>query len=238
MPKKLISLIAFVLLVGIVFPGATRQARAQAQPAAYSAAAPLDQYFIPAKDSEIELARSAAPASIADGAEVLVLTQDGYVTAVKGGNGFTCLVERSWAKSTDDAEFWNPKIKAPHCLNTPAARTYLPIVLMKTKLALAGKSKMEIGRTLKAALDNKELPTLEPNAMCYMMSKQQYLSDDDTHWHPHMMWYVSGDSAQSWGANLAGVPAIAGNVPEDRMTIFLLVVGHWSDGTLAPHATH
>jgi hypothetical protein len=238
MPKKLISLVASLCFVGVALPSATRQVRAQAPSALYPAAAPLNQYLIAEKASEIELARSAAPPSISGGAEVLVLTQDGYVTAVKGGNGFVCLVERAWAKSTDDAEFWNPKVRAPHCLNAPAAKTYLPIVLMKTKLVLAGKSKMEIGRTLKAALDNKELPALEPNAMCYMMSKQQYLSDDDIHWHPHMMWYVPGDSAQSWGANLAGVPAIAGNVPEDRMTVFLLVVGHWSDGTPAPQATH
>jgi hypothetical protein len=238
MLKKLISLVASVCFVGVALPGATRQVRAQAPSALYPAAAPLNQYLIAEKASEIELARSAAPASISDGAEVLVLTQDGYVTAVKGGNGFVCLVERAWGKSTDDPEFWNPKIKAPHCLNAPAARTYLPIFLMKSKLVVAGKSKMEIAQTLKAALDNKELPPLEPNAMCYMMSKQQYLGDDDIHWHPHMMWYVPGDSAKSWGANLAGVPALAGNVPEDRMTIFLLVVGHWSDGTPAPQATH
>jgi hypothetical protein len=106
---------------------------------------------------------------------------------------------------------------------------------MKTKLVLAGKSKMEIARALKAAMDTKELPVLEPDAMCYMMSKQQYLSDNDTHWHPHMMWYVPGDAAQSWGANLEGVPLIAANVPEDRMTVFMLVVGHWSDGTLVAH---
>jgi hypothetical protein len=238
MPKKPISLIALILLMEVVVPGATRRARAQAQAAAYPAAAPLDQYLIPEKASEVKLARSAAPASISDGAEVLVLGRDGYTTAVKGGNGFVCLVERSWAKTTDDPEFWNPKVKAPHCLNAPAARTYLPIVLMKTKLVLAGKSKMEIARAVKSGLDAKELPSLEPNAMCYMMSKQQYLSDDDIHWHPHMMWYVPGDAAQSWGANLPDVPALAGNVPEDRMTIFLLRVQHWSDGTPAPQATH
>jgi hypothetical protein len=238
MPKKLISLVAFVLLVGVVFPDATRQARAQAPSPPYPAAAPLDQYLIPAKASEIELARSAAPASISDGAEVLVLARDGYMTAAKGSNGFVCLVERSWAKSTDDPEFWSPKIRAPHCLNAPAAKTYLPIVLLKTKLVLAGKSRMEIAQAVKSALGRKELPALEPNAMCYMMSKQQYLSDNDVHWQPHMMWYVPGDAAQSWGANLASVPAIAANVPEDRMTIFLLRVGHWSDGTLAPQTTH
>jgi len=235
MPKKLISLVALVLLAAAVFPGTTRQVQAQAKPPSYPAAAPLDQYLIPAKASEIELARSAAPASISDGAEVLVLGRDGYTTAVKGGNGFVCLVERSWGKSTDDPEFWNPKVRAPHCLNAPAAKTYLPNFLMKTKLVLAGKSKMDIARALKAAMDTKELPALEPNAMCYMMSKQQYLSDNDMHWHPHMMWYVPGDAAQSWGANQEGVPLIAANVPEDRMTVFMLVVGHWSDGTPVAH---
>ena len=234
MTKRLISLVAFGCFVGVALPGATRQVRAQSA-ASYATAAPLGQYLIPEKASEIELARSAAPASISDGAEVLVLTQDGYVTAVKGGNGFVCLVERAWGKSTDDAEFWNPKVRAPHCLNAAAAKTYLPIFLMKTKLVLAGRSKMEIGRALKAAWERKELPALEPNAMCYMMSKQQYLSDDDMHWHPHMMWYVPGDAAKSWGANLAGVPVIAGNVPEDRMTVFMVVVEHWSDGTPVAH---
>ena len=235
MPKRLISHVAFVCCVGVALSGTARFARAQALSAPYPAAAPLNRYLIPVKASEIELARSAAPASISDGAEVLVLAEDGYVTAVKGGNGFVCLVERAWGKTTDDPEFWNPKVMAPLCVNAPAARTYLPIVLMKTKLVLASKSKMEIARALKSAMDSKELPALEPDAMCFMMSKQQYLSDDDTHWHPHMMWFVPGDSEKSWGANLPGVPAIAANVPEDRMTIFMLVVSHWSDGSPATH---
>jgi len=235
MTKQVVRLVGFACVAAFVSLGATQQVRAQAPSALYPTMAPLDKYLIPEKASEIELARSAAPTSISDGAEVLVLTKDGYATAAKGGNGFVCLVERSWGKSTDDLEFWNPKVSAPHCLNGPAARTYLPIILVKTKLVLAGRSKMEIARTLKAAMDSKEVPTLEPNAMCYMMSKQQYLSDDDMHWHPHMMWYVPGDAANSWRANLAGVPAMAGYVPEDRMTVFLLRVDHWSDGTPATH---
>ena len=230
---KLISLGVLVFLVV-----ATPQIQAQPQPAQYPAAAPLNQYLIPAKADEIELARSAAPASIADAAEVLVLAQDGYTTAVKGSNGFVCIVERSWAKTTDDPEFWNPKMRAPICLNASAAKTHLPNVQMRTKLVLAGKSRMEIAQAIKSAMDKKELPALGPDAMCYMMSKQQYLSDEDTHWHPHMMWFVPGDSAKLWGANLASVPALAGNVPEDRMTVFLLKVEHWSDGTPAPPATH
>ncbi|MGA1983353.1 MAG: hypothetical protein ABSG84_12915 [Acidobacteriaceae bacterium] len=233
MPGKSIRFVASICL--LAFPGGTAQAQAQAPTAPYPSAAPLDQYLISAQASEIELARSAAPASIADGAEVLVLTRNGYTTAVKGTNGFVCILERSWAKDTGDPEFWNPKVRAPLCLNAPAAKTYLPIVLFKTKLVLAGKSKMEIARALKSALDSKELPPLEPNAICYMMSKQQYLSDDDTHWHPHMMWYLPGDAEKSWGANLHGVPAMAGYVPEDRMTVFMVRVDHWSDGTPEMH---
>ena len=52
--------------------------------AAYTVMAPLDQYLIPDEKAEIALARSAAPASISDAAEVMVLRREGYATAVKG----------------------------------------------------------------------------------------------------------------------------------------------------------
>lgn len=221
----------FLCVLLFVSAAEIRQAQAQASVASYVTAAPLNQYFISERSSEIALARSAAPASLSDGAEVLVLEKNGYVTATKGSNGFVCIVERSWAKTTDDSEFWNPKVRAPLCVNGPAARSYLPIVLLKTKLALAGRDKAEIAQALKLALDRKELPALEANAMCYMMSRQQYLSDHDTHWHPHMMWFVPGDSVKSWGADMPGVPGYAGSVLEDRMTVFMLTVDHWSDGS-------
>jgi hypothetical protein len=41
-----------------------------------------------------------------------------------------------------------------------------------------------------AAIDKKELPTMEPGAMCYMLSKQGYLSDRAGHWHPHLMFFI------------------------------------------------
>jgi hypothetical protein len=238
MQKKTIRLLALAFLVQVVLPSATWQARAQAEKASYPAMAPLNQFLMPEEDSEIALARSAAPRSIWDGAEVLVLGRDGYTRAVKGRNGFVCLVERSWAAATNAPDFWNPKVKAPICVDPPAAKTYLPTVLMKTKLVLAGRSKTEIAQAVTSALDRKELPALEPGAMCYMMSKQQYLSDHDKSWHPHLMWFVPGDAAKSWGANLLGSPILAADDPEDRMTIFLVWVGYWSDGTPAPPVVH
>ena len=48
------------------------------------------------------------------------------------------------------------------------------------------------------------------------------------------MFFVPRATPDSWGANLPGSPIIAADDPEDRMTIFLVPVGHWADGTAAP----
>ncbi len=218
----------FVFLAVGVLLAANQQARAQADP--YPAMAALEQYLMP-KDAEIALARSAAPASIADKATVMVMGRDGYSIAAPGTNGFVCYVERSWAKSVDDSEFWNPKLRAPNCFNEAAARSVAQVYLMKTRLVLAGKSKEEIRQGIAASLDNGQLPALAPGGMCYMMSKQQYLNDESKSWHPHLMFYVAGDVPKSWGANLDGSPVIAVNDAEARVTVFMVVVHHWSDGT-------
>jgi hypothetical protein len=200
--------------------------------------ASLDQYLISDEKSEIALARSAAPASISDGAEVMVLGRDGYKTAVKGSNGFLCLVERSWAQSENDPEFWNPKMRAPHCFNEQAARSFAPIYLMKTKLVLAGESRPEIAQDIATALDKKQLPALEPGAMAYMMSKQQYLNDRGKNWRPHVMFYSPGDMTKSWAADAPGSPVMAANDPEERVTILFVLADKWSDGTAAPPHMH
>jgi hypothetical protein len=237
MPQEILNKhrsVAIVLAVLLQVPNAVRQTRADSNQTPYPAMAPLDQYLIQDQSAEVALARSSAPKSISDEAEVLILGRDGYNTAVKGRNGFVCLVLRSWTAGSDDPDFWNPKIRSPICLNAQAVRTYLPITLRKTQLILAGKSKEEMFQAIASALDKKELPPLEAGAMCYMMSKQQYLSDRGNCWHPHLMFFIPRTPPESWGANLAGSPIVAGDDPEDRMTIFMIPVGHWSDGTAAP----
>ncbi|MGB8031209.1 MAG: hypothetical protein WCF30_16280 [Terracidiphilus sp.] len=229
------KLIALVGLILVALPCAER-ARASGVP--YSAMAPVDEYLMADASAEIALARSGAPASISDAAEVMVLGRGGYTTAVKGTNGFLCVVERSWGAATDEPEFWNPRVRAPICFNPAAARSFVPIYLMKTKLVLKEKSKAEILEATSSALDRKELPALEPGAMCYMMSKQQYLNDEGKSWHPHLMFFVAGDAAKSWGADLPGSPVISANDPEERVTILMVWVAKWSDGTPAPAMAH
>ena len=240
MGKKLASLrstavaIVFQIIIGV----APCVAQGKAASDIYPAQASLNQYFMADRDSEIELACSSAPKSISDGAEVMVLGPEGYTIAVKGTNGFLCIVERSWGAATDDPEFWNPKVRAPICFNPMARNSVVSIYLLKTKLVLARNSRAEIAHSIASALERKEVPGLEPGAMCYMMSKQQYLNDRDMNWHPHLMFFVGGDAAGSWGANLPGSPVMAANDPEERMTILMVWAGQWSDGTPAPLMVH
>ena len=86
-------------------------------------------------------------------------------TAIKGKNGFVCLVERSWTSPIDDPGFWNPKGRAPVCFNPAAARSRLPRTIKKTDLILAGRTKAQMIETIAAAVDKGELPAMETGAM-------------------------------------------------------------------------
>src|SRR5580704_13730352 len=108
MRKNHVKIIALVFALRIVLLDAGGQAVAQAGKAAYPAMAPLNQYLISDEKSEIALARSAAPGSISDGAEVMVLGREGYKTAVKGTNGLLFIVERAGGQGTDQKEFLKP----------------------------------------------------------------------------------------------------------------------------------
>ncbi len=233
MQREILRTIASGSFALIVALGVAGPAHAQDAKTAYPNMAPLERYLTE-RNTEIALARSAAPESISRGAEVMVLARHGYEIAAEGKNGFVCIVERSWTAGIDDPDFWNPKLRAPICFNPPAARTYLPIAIKKTELVLAGRSKAQMFEDVKAAFDKKELPALESGAMCYMLSKQGYLSDRGGHWHPHLMFFVPQTDAANWGADLPGSPIIESKDPEDRLVVFLIPVTKWSDGTAAP----
>jgi hypothetical protein len=236
MNSKSVGVVACrILLLTGVFAAAV-SARAEDPKSSYLSMAPLDQYLMPDREAEISLARSAAPAAISDQATVLVLARHGYEVAIKGSNGFTCVVERSWMSPFDHSEFWNPKIRGPICYNPPAARTILPFTMKRTELVLAGLSKAQINERIQAIVANKELPMPEPGAMSYMMSKGGNLGDGVGHWHPHLMFHIPKTDAASWGANLPSSPVELDTdhreVPEPE-TIFMVPVGNWSDGTSA-----
>jgi hypothetical protein len=221
-----ILLSAFAPVAALI---ASRPAAAQVAKQPYATMAPLDQYLMD-RNAEIALARSAAPDSISSDADVLVLGRHGFETTVKGKNGFVCIVERSWT-SAADTDFWNPKIRTPICYNPAAAHSLLPRNIKRTDLILAGRTKTQTDEAVVAAVDKKELPAMEPGAMCYMMSKQGYGRDSVEHWPPHLMFYFSQIDLATWGANLPGSPVLAVSDDQEHLTMFAVGVQRWSDGT-------
>ena len=226
-----------VVMIAVATPSTVH---AQDAKRAYPTMAPLDQYLMPDRDAEIALARSAAPEAISKDAEVLVLGPHGYETAVKGKNGFVCVVERGWMSPFDgdgSAGFWNPKLRGPVCFNPPAARSILPMTYKRTEMVLAGQSKAQMIEAMKTFM-KQELPPLEPGAMSYMMSKDQYLNDGaHPNWMAHLMFYTPLMDGAAWGADVTHSPVMLNpqfaGAPEP-INVFMVPAGWWSDGTADP----
>jgi hypothetical protein len=136
-----------------------------------------------------------------------------------------------------------PKTEGSHLFYCASCtRSYWPIVFHKTELVLAGVSKAQMFENIKSSFDKKDLPTMELGSMCYMMSRDRYLSDANGHWHPHLMFFLPQTSDMAWGAGLPGSPVLMGPDPYDHLTVFLIFVGKWPNGsaerqTITPSAT-
>jgi hypothetical protein len=233
MKAKKFVVIASLILALVSALGEALRNQEQGNKTLYPKMAPIEQYRMD-RNAEIALARSAAPESISRDAEVLVLGQKNYETAVKGKNGFVCLVTRSWAAPFNNPEYWNPKTRAPLCYNPPAARSVLPHIIKKTELVLAGLSKTQVYDGLKAAFDKKELSAPAAGSMCFMMSKEAYLTDAGDHNFAHVMFELPRMESAAWGANLPGSPIFVVKWDPEPMTEFFVGAGKWSDGTAAP----
>jgi hypothetical protein len=225
MMRFLRSLVAVVLVTS---------AGAAAEPAKYAAMAPIEAYLIKNRADEIALARGAAAPAISSDAEVLVLGSRGYETAVKGKNGWVCLVYRSWEGTFSDPEFWNPKVLSPNCFNPVAARTELLKTVKRTEWVLAGVTKDQVIEKTRAAIADHTFKDPEPGAFSFMLSKNGYITDKAAGpWLPHMMFFLPHGQAAAWGANQAGSPVLGEDASELETTVLFVPLRKWSDGTEA-----
>jgi hypothetical protein len=222
--------VALVAMFGAAWLIQARDTNAQDTKSPYPTMAPIEQYRMD-RDAEIALARTAAPSLISRDAEILVLGQKNFETAVQGKNGFVCAVGRAFAGPLTNPEYWSPKNRSPICYNPPAARSLLPYAMKQAGMALAGASKAQITDAIRTAVARKELGAPESGSMAYMMSKSAYLTDQGSHNLAHVMFELprtavfqdEPDFFVTWDP----APVIEFNVP----------VGQWSDGTpvTAPH---
>ena len=211
------NLVSIALLAGL---GAVP---APAQTAKYP---PLGEYMM-AKDAEIALARSAAPASISSRATIKVLTASGYQVAHEGDNGFVCIVMRGWSAPTyTPAPFrglvYDAKVRAPICFDPLASRTVLPYYELRSKLGIQGKTPDQIAEAVQAAYAKGELPERGAVSFAYMWSADQNLASGIGAWHPHVMIFAPYYENASLGGNEFGSPLP--QVTDDGGTPFTVIV--------------
>ena len=123
--EKILGTIAVQSFALFVLLGVAWQAQAQDAKTLYPSMAPLEQYLIADPNAEIALARSAAPESISSDAEVLVLGPNGYETAVKGKNGFVCIVERGHGPLESTIQTFGTLSSVVPSASTAGSRTIL-----------------------------------------------------------------------------------------------------------------
>ena len=231
---KLMQLPILVLSLDVI--GA---ARADAGQDPYPKMAPIEQYLSASPAVEIAMAKTAGPKSVSDNATIMVLTETGYETAVKGSNGFVCFIQRSWSKDFDDPEFWDPHDYTPQCWNAAAVSSVLPEYLKRTQWVLAGVSKEEMLARTKAAWASHEFTPPAPQSVAFMLSKDQYINDPQpgapSNWYPHVMFFVPATEDSTWGANMHGSPIFSTTSDVDPITTFFVVAPKWSDGSLGPY---
>jgi hypothetical protein len=187
---------------------------------------PLREYLMP-RDSEIALAKTAAPENISSRATIKILTSTGFQSVHDGDNGFICVVMRAWsAPSFTPAQFRNlvydATVRAPICFDAEASRSVLPYYEMRSSLGMAGKTPDEMTAAVQNAYATGKLPRRKAVSFAYMFSPQQVLGPGIGHWHPHMMVFAPYFDNSMIGGNAFGT--VAPQVSDDAGTPFTVIV--------------
>ena len=178
---------------------------AQSVPKVFDASVP--------RETQIALARGAAPKEVSEKATVYVLTAKGYEKAISGTNGFTCLVSHE-----------APGTLEPECHDAEGTRSVIPVRLWQEELRAQGKSEEEIKKATAAAYASKKFRAPSRTGIAYMMSPHNRVYDPDSKqvisFPPHLMFYAPYLKAEDLGgAPGSGIPYIVNPGEPDALII-------------------
>jgi hypothetical protein len=167
------------------------------------------------RETEIALARSAAPADISAKARVWVWNGSAYVVADSGTSTVNCFVSRQWVPSVE-----------PHCMDEEGSATILPILMRKVELYAQGKTDPEVERDIAARIRSGAFKLPRRPAVTYMMSGAQDLVGGNGTavgaWQPHLMIYYPNWTGEQ--AGLAGFVADVGFIENPGTPLAAMVI--------------
>jgi hypothetical protein len=134
------------------------------------------------REREIEMALSAAPAHLREGAGVYVLEQTGFAKVRDTRNGFTCAVNRD-----------HPKALKPTCWDQEGTRTILPKVLRVGELLMKGQTLEAIDRDIAEGFRTGRFRPPSRPGIAYMLSgeiRNVGPTGEISSFPPHVMFYA------------------------------------------------
>lgn len=198
-------------IAGLVTTSSAQSPGASAGGPAGAIFAQSRQYPLLPHDLETELALSAAPRHLRDDASVLVLESGGYVTAMRRGNAFTCMVSRRGGDLF------------PVCWDAEGARSILPLDVDDAQLRLHGRSAADIDRAFTEGFASGRFHPPSRTGIAYMLSPLRYRIDERgrvtrSNPNPHVMFYGPNLTDADIGG-LRGSVAYMNKVGPDGMII-------------------
>lgn len=194
---------------------------------------PPPEAYLMDEAEERRLARTAAPPEIGAEAALWLLRPSGYELVEEGTNGFHCFVERSWSgPDSHNRRHFDPRVRAPHCINPEGARTTMRDLFLVSELAMQGLGQEEIDRRVDAAYARGDLRLPTRLSLTYMMSAHQWLGQGVEAWHPHvMLWIPWMDLDEVGPIGGRGVTnAVLGGTPGSRRTVLIFPVPDFVGG--------
>ena len=163
------------------------------------------------RETQIKIARSAAPKEVSDKADIYVLGKKGYELAAKGTNGFSCAIER---EKLDTME--------PECYDREGSRTTFKVRQFVEAQRAAGVSEGKIEMAVTAGYKSGRFKGPSKAGITYMMSDSNYVFDPDAkqviHFPGHLMFYAPYATAETVGSG-EGAPYIVHPGQPDALLI-------------------
>jgi len=161
-----------------------------------SASTASDSFSPLSQSCERELALSAAPAHLRDGAGVMLLGTDGFYAWRKETNNFTCVVNR------DD-----PRVLKPICFDAEGTETILPKIVYFGEQLLAGDSVENINAQITERFEKGDYISPRRPGVAYMLSRYNRPVNQQTgelgFFPPHVMFYAPNLTVNDIGHDMA-----------------------------------
>jgi hypothetical protein len=168
-------------------------------------------------DVQIAIARAAGP-PVSAKATIYVLGRTGYVKAVAGSNGFTCLITRD-----------RPDVMAPECYDAAGTASDVPVQMFVEEQRAHGVAEPAIAAAVEARYKSGAFVAPARPGICYMLSANNYLVDPDSrqiiHFPGHLMFYAPNFTAADVGEG-PGAPFLTNPGHPDNMMVVMPAAAH------------